>query len=219
MVRNFEKIQEAENLRRRGFTLEEIAKYCDISKSTASKWLKNKPFSDAVTIQNKRRVGAENAERLRLIAKARASERKNRYKDAENAARTEFRNYQSNPAFIAGLMVYVSAGDKKDLRTIRLSHVDVKLHRMFIRFSEQFLGVSRESIHLWLQLYAGISEESAMKYWSKQTKVPYSQFYKNQYVHTQAKDPLHFGVGNTIIASTYHKQKLLAWVQLAQKTW
>ena len=44
MVRNQEKLAQVVSLRKRGFTLDEIAKYCDISKSTASEWLKNNNY-------------------------------------------------------------------------------------------------------------------------------------------------------------------------------
>tara|TARA_B100000508_G_scaffold141060_1_gene145745 strand:- start:5593 stop:6264 length:672 start_codon:yes stop_codon:yes gene_type:complete len=219
MVRNREKFEQAVALRKRGFTLEEVAKYCEVSKSTASNWLKNKAFSEVVTKQNKRRAGKENAERLRLIAKARGTERAKRYKDAAQSAKVEFANYQDSLVFMAALTLYCSSGEVDDDNTIRLSHTSPELHRLFIRFAEQFLGVSREKVHLWLQLYQGASEEKAMKKWSKITTIPYHQFYKNQFVNTSQKNPLHFGAGNTIIASTYHKQKLKTWVQLAQKRW
>ena len=207
------------SLRQRGFTLEEIAKYCEISKSTASKWLKNKAFSQAVTKQNVKLAGAENAKRLKLIAKARGGERKQRYADAAASAKVEFAHYSTNPTFMAGLTAYIAAGDVKSDRTIRLSHLSPELHSLFIKFSVEFLGVQKSSIHVWLQLYNGSSEERAMKKWSKITSIPYSQFYKNQFVNNSSRQPLHYGVGNTIIGSTYHKQKLKAWVQLAKKGW
>ena len=75
MVRNKQKFEQAVEFRKKGFTLDEIAKICDVSKSTVSKWLKNKAFSQSVTVQNKRRAGQENARRLRLVNKARSGER------------------------------------------------------------------------------------------------------------------------------------------------
>ena len=219
MVRNEEKYEQAVGLRKRGFTLEEVAKYCDISKSTASLWLKNKAFSAQVTKQNVKRAGAENAKRLRLIAKARSGERKRRYADAAASAKVEFSHYRTNPLFMNGLTAYVAAGDSKDDRVIRLSHISPELHRLFIKFVVQFLGVEKSKIHVWLLLYKGTSEERAMKIWSKTTTIPYSQFFKNQFVNKTNQIPLHSGVGNTIIGSTYHKQKLKAWVQLAKKEW
>tara|TARA_B100001939_G_C16714428_1_gene518505 strand:- start:55 stop:714 length:660 start_codon:yes stop_codon:yes gene_type:complete len=219
MVRNEEKYEQAVSLRKRGFTLEEIARYCDISKSTASKWLKNKPFSASVTAQNKHRAGVENGKRLKLVAKARGAERKLRYKDAEASARVEYDNYANDPLFVAGLTAYVAAGDLADDNVIRFSHKSPELHKAFIAFAQRFLGVEKTKIHLWLQLYGQASEEKAMKQWSKCTSLPYTAFYKNQFVNKSSDKVLQKSVGNTIIASTYHKQKLKAWVQLVKKSW
>lgn len=219
MVRNEEKYEQAISLRKRGFTLEEISKYCDISKSTASLWLKNKAFSAQVTKQNVKRAGQENAKRLNLITKARGSERVRRYKDAASSAKVEFTHYRDKPLFIMGVTAYVAAGDSEDDRTVRFSHSSIDLHRAFIKFAVQYLGIEKSKIHLWLQLYGVTSEELAMKRWSKATGIPYDQFYKNQYVNKTNRKTLHYGVGNTIICSTYHKQKLKTWVQLAKKSW
>ena len=219
MVRNIEKHEQVMQLRKRGFTMQEIAKYCDISKSTASKWLKNEVFSAAVTATNSKRAGADNAKRLRLIAKSRSTERKARLKDTYTSALVEFRNYQSNPEFRSGLMAYIAAGDVINQNKIRLSSTSLFLHRSFVAFAQNFLGVEKSRIHIWLLLYKGVEEETAMKQWSKYLKLPLGHFYKNQYVQNPPKQPLHFGVGNTIIGSTYHKQKLLTWVQQAKKQW
>lgn len=219
MVRNQEKYDQSISLRKRGFTLEEIAKYCGISKSTASVWLKGQAFSAQVTKQNSKRAGLENAKRLRLIAKTRGTERKRRYSDAATAAKVEFAHYKNNPLFMAGLTAYLAAGDKKSESVVRLSHTSIELHSLFIKFCLDYLGVEKNKIHLWLQLYQGASEEKAMKAWSKGTALPYSQFYKNHFVNKSNTKPLHSGVGNTIIGSTYHKQKLKTWVKLAQKVW
>lgn len=219
MVRNKEKYEQVVSLRKRGFTLEEVAKYCNISKSTASIWLKNKDFSIQMTEKNKKRAKAENAKRLRLIAKTRNRERKQRYFDAASSAKVEFAHYQKKTLFLAGLTAYMTAGDLKDDRKIRLSHVSMDVHRLFIKFLTQFLGVNKKEVRIWLQLYGATSEEKAMKLWSKNTTIPYSQFYKNQFVNKSYNKILHNGVGNIIIGSTYHKQKLNEWVRLARKLW
>jgi transcriptional regulator with XRE-family HTH domain len=219
MVRNKEKYNQVISLRQRGFTLAEIAKICEISKSTASEWLKDQVFSERITILNKKRAGKENAKRLGLVAKARATERKQRYKDAEQSAKVEFANYQKDPLFMAGLTAYICSGDQKDLRVIRLSHGSEGVHRLFIQFAIKYLGVNKSKIKLWLMLYGDSSEEKVMKTWTKKTTIPYTQFYRNQYVNKTTKQTLHKGVGNTIIGSTYHKQKLLTWVQQAKKQW
>ncbi|MCA9353999.1 MAG: helix-turn-helix domain-containing protein [Candidatus Kaiserbacteria bacterium] len=215
MVRNQEKYDQALQLRKRGFTLQEIAKYCDISKSTASKWLQNKAFSDHVTKQNRKRAGADNAKRLQLVNKARGGERKARYAEAARSAAVEYKHYKKDPLFMAGLTVYLSIGDTKDQRSIRLSSARMPAHAVFVRFAREYLGIEKSRVHIWLQLYHGQSEEVCMKKWRTVTTLPYSQFYKNQVINsTASKKTLHYGVGNTIIGSTVLKCKLNRWIEL-----
>jgi predicted transcriptional regulator len=218
MVRNEEKYEQAVQFRKRGFTLEEIAKICDVSKSTVSKWLKNKAFSEDVTKQNKRRAGQDNAKRLKLVNKARSGERAKRYKEIESSAKTEYKHYKSSPLFVSGLTAYRALGDTTESGVIRFSSTDMHLHRVFIRFALEYVGADTSQVKHWLLLYQGQSEETCMKKWKRATTLPFSQFHKTQYTSTQAnKKTLHNGVGNTIIGSTVLKRKLLAWVKLAEK--
>ncbi|MCA9360756.1 helix-turn-helix domain-containing protein [Candidatus Nomurabacteria bacterium] len=218
MVRNEEKYQQAISLRKRGFTLEEIAKYCDISKSTASLWLKNKAFSAQVKKQNVKRAGQENAKRLKLVNKARSGERLTRYKDAVKSAETEYKHYKNNPLFVAGLMLYLAQGDLKEARVIRLSTHHVESHKIFIKFATEYLGVEKARLRFWILLYSDLKEEKCMKKWKTYTGIPYSQFFKNQVIGNHSKKrTLHFGVGNTIIGNTVLKYKLNRWIELATK--
>jgi transcriptional regulator with XRE-family HTH domain len=218
MVRNQEKYEQAMQFRKRGFTLAEIAKICEISKSTASIWLKNKAFSDTVTKQNKKRAGVDNAKRLKLINKARVSERANRYNDIARAAETEFKHYKNDPRFVAGVMIALVQGETTTAGVIRVTSSRLAVHKVFIRFAVEYLGVAKEKIHLWLLLYPDLSEEVCMKKWRNVTGIPFSQFYKNQVVGTKSsKRTLHHGVGNTIIASTVLQRKLERWLELIVK--
>jgi predicted transcriptional regulator len=218
MVRNKEKFEQALLFRKRGFTLEEIAKISDVSKSTVSKWLKNDVISVEITKQNKRRAGQENAKRLRLISKTRTKERTNRYKEIKQSAEVEFKHYKSNPLFVAGVVTYASLGDMSDVRSIRLTTARMMAHKTFISFAVEYLGVPKNKIKLWLLLYSDHSEETCMKKWHKVTSLPYTQFHKNQIIKgTPKHKTLHHGVGNTIIGSTVLKHKLIRWIELMQK--
>lgn len=218
MVRNEAKYEQAVQFRKRGFTLEEIAKICEVSKSTVSKWLKNNAISASVTLQNKKRAGKENAKRLKLVNKARGGERLNRYKEAVRSAETEYKHYKNNPLFVAGVMLYYANGDLKNESRIRFSSTEAEAHSIFINFAAEYLGVEKTDMHIWLQLYPGMKEEICMKHWRKKTGLPYSQFYKNQVIKgKKQKQTLHHGVGNTIIGSTVLKCKLTRWIELVVK--
>ncbi len=218
MVRNEEKYQQAVLFRKRGFTLAEIAKICAVSKGTVSKWLKNNDISSAVTKQNKKRAGQENAKRLALMTKARKKERALRYLEIERSADVEFKHYRNHTSFLAGLMVYASIGDMQNSGSIRISSSRMLVHKAFINFAVEYLGVEKKKIKLLLLLYPTHNEEMCMKKWQRATSVPYAQFHQNQIIHNSPKrQPLHHGVGNTIIGNTVLKRKLIRWIALLQK--
>jgi transcriptional regulator with XRE-family HTH domain len=218
MVRNQENLDQAIRLRERGFTLQEIAKVCDVSKSTISKWLAGSDISARVTKQNKRRAGLANVSRLKLINKARNIEREKKYQEAVKEAEVSFKHYRKDPLFIAGLMLYIGEGDNKDRAKIRIANSRTSVHRIYIDFMVAYFGIERSKIRFWVLLYPDLSEGACMKYWSKALKLPYSQFYKNQVIQGKSKKrTLQFGVGNTIIVSTVLKYKLNRWIELAEK--
>ena len=217
MVRNPENLEQALRLRERGFTLQEIAKVCDVSKSTISKWLAGNKASIEVTKQNKRRAGQENAKRLKLVNKARGTQRDAHYKELEKAAVTEFKHYQKDPLFVAGLMLYASKGDLSVERPIRLSDTSIEAHQIFTRFLVEYTGIELSGVRMQLVLYPSHIESTCMQKWSKSLKLPYQQFHRSQVIQSTQKQPLHCGVGNTIIGSTGLKRKLLVWVSLLQK--
>jgi transcriptional regulator with XRE-family HTH domain len=217
MVRNQDNLDQALRLRERGFTLQEIAKVCDVSKSTVSKWLAGNAVSASVTVQNKRRAGQENAKRLRLVNKTLAKQRNARYIELEYAATTEFKHYKTDPLFVAGLMLYVGHGDLSDARTIRLSGTTIDSHVIFLKFLREYMGVKPSQPRIQLVLYPAHSESVCMKKWSKSLRLPYQQFHRTQVIQSSQSKPLHFGVGNTIIGNTGMKRKLVTWIDLLQK--
>ncbi len=213
-----EAYEQAFAFRRRGFTYAEIAKICNVSKGTVSNWLRHEPFSKGVAKDNQKQAVIQNTKRLALINKARVAERRHQYTEAIRSAETEYQHYRLSPLFIAGLTLYMTAGDSKQPRLIRLSSSRPELHRLFIRFVTTYLGVAKSDMRFWLLLYPDHDEVACMKRWCQKTSLSPAQFYKNQVItgRTQ-KETLHFGVGNTIIASTLLKKKLGHWVTLLEK--
>ena len=213
-----EAYEQAIAFRKRGFTYTEIAKICDVSRGTISNWLANEDFSKQVAKTNKEIAYKENVGRIKLVNKARNAERGTQYKEVLRLAETEYKHYRSNPLFTAGLMVYESIGDKKPGSLLRITNSNPELHNIFIKFAFDYLGVERNRLHFWLLLYPEHDEIKCMKRWNRKINVTLGQFYKNQIVINRGnKEPLHFGVGNTIIGSTLLKKKLLFWIELFLK--
>jgi predicted transcriptional regulator len=215
MSKKAEKTQAIE-LRKRGFTYSEIAKYTNVSVSTVSAWLSSEKWSQKVTEDNQKRAAKENSKRISLLNKARGNQYKKLYAEAERSAVTEYKHYRTNPLFIAGLMLYVGEGDNRDSRLIRLANIQIDIHRIFIAFLEEFLGVPREKIRFWVLLYPDLNPEKCSRMWSRALKLPLSQFHKYQVIQGKStKRVLQYGVGNTIIGSAVMKKKLMKWIELA----
>jgi len=220
MVHNIEKLEKARDFRKRGFSYSEIAKVVGVSKSTISNWFGKKSFSKQVRIDNEKRARRDNMKRLTIINKYRKHEREKRYLEAVKSDTVEYKHYKPSPLFVAGLMLYAGKGDKDTSRLIRLTDSNPALHRIFIKFAIEFLGVSQKDIRLWLLLYPKMSINDCIKAWSKVTRIPQTQFYKTQVVDNKSeKRTLHIGVGNTIIGNAYLKRKLTRWIELASSEW
>ena len=207
--------EQALAFRHRGFTYSEIAKICNVSGGTVSNWLKNEDFSKVVAKDNQKKATIDNTKRLALINKARKTERQNQYEAVKQSATTEYKHYRTSPLFMAGLTLYMSLGDCADERMIRLTSSQSDLHRIFVKFALEYLGVEKSTIHIWLLLYPDLDEVTCMKHWIKKIGLNASHFYKNQVIQGRSTKPtLHFGVGNTVIGSTLLKKKLLRWIKL-----
>jgi len=216
MVRNEDEFKQAIEFRKRGFTYSEIARICDVSKATVSNWLKNEGSSVRIKEDNIRKAARDNQKRMQLLNKTRKAERTARYTEAARSAETEYKHYRKDTAFMAGLMLYQAAGDLRDEHKVRLSSNRAEVHRVFIHFAIDYLGVRKQDVQFWLLFTGNVPLERHTRWWSRQIGLPFARFGKPQFVNPNATT-LHKGTGNTIIGSTVLKCKLTRWLELAAK--
>ncbi len=165
---------------------------------------------------NEIKARKDNIKRLSLLNKAKQNERDKRSKETLHGAVTEFKHYRHLPHFMAGIMLYSGSGDMLHTRPLRLSDSRPEIHRIFIKFITDFLGVNKSNIRCWLVVPNGVSEAKAVAEWSKILKISHTQFYKSQRL-SPADKTLRKTVGNTIIGDALLKQKLQKWIELATK--
>lgn len=210
--------EQAKSLRKRGFSYKDIAKYTGVSVSTVSLWLKHEAWSNEITLQNQKRAARDNSKRISLLNKARSNQFRTLYAEAARSAVTEYKHYRQHPLFIAGLMLYFGKGDNRDTRLIRLSNTKMEIHRIFIGFLTEFLGVSREKVRFVLYISPLHDQKLISMAWSRGLNIPLSQFHKYQVIQGKSsKRVLQYGIGNTIIGSAVLKRKLTTWIELALK--
>ncbi len=220
MIRNEETYKQVLEFRKRGFTYSEIANIVGVSKSTVSNYVSKKKFSKAVAKDNAQKAARANKKRMTLLNKARKAERNARYHEALHTAQTEFKHYKHSPLFIAGLSLYLADGNQKDPTRIRISSTNAQLHRIFIHFLHDFLGVEPKEVTFIATLYEGMDEIKEMKWWSRNIKLSVSHFGKTQFLKTTTKhhtSPKNHGTGTTILDNTFQKKKLIKWLELLAK--
>jgi len=218
VIRKSSEWAQVKEFRKRGFTYGEIAKIVGVSKSTVSLWLSRETWSQSITNDNQKRAAHENGKRISLLNTARGNQNIKLYKAAERSAELEFKHYKKDPHFIAGVAIYLTQGDVSPSGSIRLTSVRKDVHRLFITFALEYLGVSREKIRFWLLFSPQHKPLASSRAWAKILKLPLAQFHKYQVgEQSQKKTTLHDGVGNTIIGDTVLKKKLMKWVELASK--
>jgi len=156
----------------------EIRKRIGVPKSTLSYWLREFPLSEE-RILELRRQGWEKAEAK--IERFRASMRKKReIKDREvyNKYRKRFAKLSKDNFFVAGLMLYLCEGGKRDYTKLVLANTDSKIIKFFIQWMIEFLMIPREKIRVWLHLYENMDIKKENEFWKNELGFQENQVYK-----------------------------------------
>ena len=82
--------------------------------------------------------------------------------------------------FVAGLMLYLAEGDKKDRYHIGLANTDPQVISFFIWWLQKFLRVPKSRMRVQLHLYESMDLSRERRFWEKLTKLPRAQFYRDQ---------------------------------------
>ena len=202
-------------LRKEGKSYKEIQKITGISRGTLSNWFRNETWSKHLATMNTKRT--RSIDHIKMMQSARASKLVDFYRDSEDEAVTQYGMYKNEPLFWAGLMAYAGEGDKRTVHLVRISNSEFYLHRIFMLFATQYLGIKKDRIKFGLIVYPDQNESFCKEMWANLLAIKRENFHKTQVMQGKEKlRRLQYGVGMTIISSTVLKKKLLKWLSLAQ---
>lgn len=200
-------------LRKDGKSYREIQKELGISRSTLCEWFKNVEWSKHIKYKNNNEVIRISTERLNKMNIARGLMLKDKYDSVIEEAKGEYLLYKNNPLFVAGLMLYDGEGDHLSKNAIRFANIDFSLHRVFISFSTKFLNIDKYHIKFSVLLYPDLNINECVNKWCEELGILKENVYKPQVITGKLKTrKLHFGVGTSIILSSFLKHKLLFWI-------
>lgn len=191
----------------------QIKEIVGVSKSTLSYWLRDYPLS-------KERINELRGRSERRIEKFRQTMRAKREKRLKEFYGEEARKWwplSRRELFIAGLFLYWGEGGKSVYHTISLNNTDPKVVKFTLYWLTKALKVPKEKIRVYLHLYSDMDVEKEMEFWSKELKIPLSQFVKPYIKKSKKADIDHKGFGHgtcgLLITNTRLKERILMGIE------
>jgi len=215
------KVQEKEKaiqLRKKGYSYNEILNLVPVAKSSLSLWLKTLSLTKYEKQSLKKRAD-KNISLGRI--RAAAANRQNRLKREKKEflkAKLEFGDLVKNPIFQVGLALYWAEGSKRTWG-FQFINSDADMIAFMIRWVQMFFHIPKERISVRLYIHKPYAHENCETYWSKKTNIPLSQFNKTIYKPTKfgiKKRPNYKGCLRIEINSGlagHILRKLKAWCQ------
>jgi len=212
---DFSRKIKAIELRKNGSSYSEIRKFISISKSTLSTWLKDIELTD----EQKKRL-------TRLQATAYLGAKKNQAKsiahhnEIREAAKKEVLSLVKNSFFVSGLMLYWAEGDKRSGQ-IQFSNSDPEMITLMMKWFRKFCKVPETKFRIGLFLHSLHIREDCLKFWSRITALPTSQFnqpYIKPTIFSNRKNKLYEG---TCVIRIHNKDllsRILGWIDGVKDT-
>jgi len=170
------KKQKARELRAYGYSLNEIARNLNVSKSSASLWVRNIALTkDQEKTLSRRTAKLSVVEKRRATRLAReAATRKTLVEQAQK----QIGGITRNELLLVGSILYWAGGGKTQKRLIRFSNSDPEMIRLMMAFFRDVCGVLEQKFrgHIYT---SNLNHREEEKYWSEISGIPLKQFFKS----------------------------------------
>ncbi len=166
--------QKAVVLRRQGLSYNEIRKKIGISKSTLSLWLKSVPLKP----EHRKRLYTK---QIQILSRGPSSQKERRRKEINKIiedAEAEIARPITEQAFkLFGAAIYWGEGSKGN--RLQVTNSDPHLILFTVAWIEKTLGISRNNLKAWLNIYPQQSDINIKRFWSDLTGIPMKNFGKS----------------------------------------
>ncbi len=192
-----------------------IAKILPVAKSTLSSWLKSYPLGEE-RIRELRRSNLKNNEaKIERYIDSMRKKRELKFKECYGEYRSKFTRVSKESEFIAGLMLYLAEGNKKDDYRIVLANTDSKVIKFHMKWASEFFNIPKKSFKIQLHLYPNMDINKEVEFWKNELNVKDNQFYKHQIRTLQPasfsyRESFRHGTCSVYFSSSEKKRKLTA---------
>jgi len=181
MARKIDK-QKALELRDKGFSYSQIKEKIGVSKSTLSGWLHDKPLSE----KRIRELRDFSAQRIEKYSNTMRLKRELRLDTVYKKVSKDIGKLSKRDLFLAGLFLYWGEGTKMKKGSVELTNTNPAMLKLFISWLE-LLGIKRKNLRVKLHLYSDMNIKESITFWSKELKIPLSQFRKSYIKENSSK--------------------------------
>jgi transcriptional regulator with XRE-family HTH domain len=174
--------------RRQGYSLQEIADECNITKSTASLWLRN--------IQLDSNAKQRLASRV-LVGQAKTKETKNKkrkqlFEKYLLEAKNEIDTIHFNTSIIrlSCALLFWCEGSKNTIQ-VKFTNSDPEMVKYYLQLLRKGFSIDESKLRALVHLHEYHNEQKQIDFWSKVTRIPKNQFYrsyKKPHTHKRVKE-------------------------------
>ncbi len=157
-----------------------IAKQLNVSKSTLSRWLQDLPLSQERVLELRREAWGRGEASRELFRQTMRKKREARDEQVYREQKKRLGKLSRQALFVAGLMLYLAEGDKRDQYHIGLANTDPRIIRFFLWWIDKYLSIPKARVRIQLHLYETMDIPTVRKFWINETGIRARQFYKDQ---------------------------------------
>lgn len=156
----------------------EIKKRLSVPQSTLSYWLREFPLTEG-RIKELQKMGWEKSEaKIERFRAAMKRREKMKYQEVYNEQQRKLANLSKDSFFVAGLMLYLGEGNKKDKYKIALANTDPLIIKFFVKWLTDFLSIPKEEMKFQLHLYENMDIRHEIKFWINELRLKENQLYR-----------------------------------------
>lgn len=194
-------------MRKSGMSYSQIKVELGVSKSTLSLWLRDLPLSD----ERLRALRDFNQVRIEKTRQTKLQNKKARRQIVLEKVRSDLETSNS-PLFVGGFYLYWGEGTKSSEYSVALTSTDPAIIRTFLAWLV-LLGADISKCHVKLHVYSDQNIKEIIHFWSKQTNLSSSHFYKPYVKKTTLQGKTYkgmFGFGTCTVY--YHNRDVYEYV-------
>jgi len=208
--------EQATVLRKSGMAYAEIKERLGVPKATLSGWFKDQKWSNDIALETVKKARQGGMMRLVVLNTIRGPRLRKVYEDAAQDAYADYQDLKFHPLFIAGVMAYLSSGEKTTRSRISFSNSDARLIKIFNTFLLDLCALKKVKYHLILR--EDQIETESLAYWIGNNGLKQEFFGKTIRIKGKStKNGKKHGVCTISVNSAYLKSKILKWIELLSK--